>query len=249
MQTTPKRFLSRLLGLERARPGDRRLKTVLLHALRGALAQATGRGLTRCFSDVPKAEWREEIQGSERGFWEAVAKGEVTHEAWHHLDPEALAWFGLDAPALDDAIALDLGCGPRGVLTGFRHGNKVFVDSLLHEYLKLGLVQPEAGAGYVAGEGEWLPFKDASVGLVLCTNALDHMQRPAQVVEDIWRVLKPGGRLFVQVFYFERLLLGPESGHPFDFTYRDVKRLLKGFRTVKEINSLDGYTGLLEKPR
>lgn len=248
MQATPKRFLLRLLGFERARPGERRLKTILLHALRGTLAQATGQGLVSCFSEVPKDEWQDKIQGSERGFWESVAKGEVSHEAWHHLDPETLVWFGLDAPAFDDAVAMDLGCGPRGVLAGFRHGNKIFVDSLLHEYRKLGLVQPETGAGYVTGEGERLPFKNASVNLVLCTNALDHMQRPVQVVEDIHRVLKPGGQLFVQVFYFERLLLGPGSGHPFDFTYRDVKQLLKGFRTVKEINSLDGYTGLLEKP-
>ncbi len=128
MQTPPKRFLSRLLGFERARPGERRLKTLLLHALRGALAQATGKGLVSCFSEVPRGDWRDEIQGVERGFWKSVAKGEVPHEAWHHLDPETLAGFGLDTPASDGAPAMDLGCGPRGVLAGFRRGNKIFVD-------------------------------------------------------------------------------------------------------------------------
>jgi SAM-dependent methyltransferase len=51
----------------------------------------------------------------------------------------------------------------------------------------------------VAGVGERLPFRDASFDLVLCTQVLNYAASPAQVVDEIRRVLKPGGTIIVSV--------------------------------------------------
>jgi SAM-dependent methyltransferase len=46
-------------------------------------------------------------------------------------------------------------------------------------------------------EGEKLPFDDASFEIVLSDNVVDHAEDPRRIVEEIARVLAPGG-----LFYF-----------------------------------------------
>ena len=48
-----------------------------------------------------------------------------------------------------------------------------------------------------------LPFEDASFDGALCTEVLEHVRRPDQVLAEIARILKPGAALIVTVpFYF-----------------------------------------------
>lgn len=44
-----------------------------------------------------------------------------------------------------------------------------------------------------------LPIPDASFDAVLCTQVLEHLQKPLECVKEMHRVLKPGGRLFLTV--------------------------------------------------
>ncbi len=45
--------------------------------------------------------------------------------------------------------------------------------------------------------GEWLPFAPACFDLVICTQVLCYCENPFQVVQEIHRVLKPGGGLLL----------------------------------------------------
>jgi SAM-dependent methyltransferase len=47
----------------------------------------------------------------------------------------------------------------------------------------------------VAGDGARLPLRDASVGLVWCIHVLHHLADPLRVLDEIRRVLRPGGHL------------------------------------------------------
>jgi SAM-dependent methyltransferase len=49
------------------------------------------------------------------------------------------------------------------------------------------------------GVGECLSFASDSIDLVLCTQILEHVRRPVAITDEIYRVLKPGGRVFVSV--------------------------------------------------
>jgi SAM-dependent methyltransferase len=49
-------------------------------------------------------------------------------------------------------------------------------------------------AGFVAGRGQSLPFRDETFDGVLCMNALHHLPSYAEALREIYRVLKPGGR-------------------------------------------------------
>lgn len=42
-----------------------------------------------------------------------------------------------------------------------------------------------------------LPFAEASFGVVLCTEVLEHCVNPHQVIGEFYRVLKPGGKLIL----------------------------------------------------
>jgi ubiquinone/menaquinone biosynthesis C-methylase UbiE len=62
--------------------------------------------------------------------------------------------------------------------------------------------------------GECLPFGDASFDVVYSNNVLEHTSKPAQVLREAVRVLKPGGTLYVEVpnylSYYEGHYLIPQ---------------------------------------
>jgi SAM-dependent methyltransferase len=50
---------------------------------------------------------------------------------------------------------------------------------------------------HVNGDAHALPFADASFDGLFCLQVLEHVRDPKQVVKEMSRVLKPGGRFFV----------------------------------------------------
>ena len=44
-----------------------------------------------------------------------------------------------------------------------------------------------------------LPFSDGSYDRVVCASTLEHLSDPLQAVQEMWRVLKPGGRLLISM--------------------------------------------------
>jgi SAM-dependent methyltransferase len=66
--------------------------------------------------------------------------------------------------------------------------------------------QRSAEVGFVAGVGEKLPFRNDCFDIITAYDVFEHVERLEPVVEECWRVLKPGGVLY-SVF--------PPFFHPF----------------------------------
>jgi SAM-dependent methyltransferase len=51
----------------------------------------------------------------------------------------------------------------------------------------------------VVGDIHALPLPDASVGAIICSSVLEHVRDPLRAMQEMRRILKPGGLLFLYV--------------------------------------------------
>jgi SAM-dependent methyltransferase len=75
-----------------------------------------------------------------------------------------------------------------------------------------GLDVPENAGADVHGYAESMPIADDSFDFVLCTEVLEHVSEPAQVIKEVARVVRPGGHVFLTT-----PLYWPLHEEPYDF--------------------------------
>ena len=87
---------------------------------------------------------------------------------------------------------LDVGCGSKPYERLFQ----------VEQYIGLDIESEGTRARAVADhfyDGHRFPFVDASFDAVLCNQVLEHVFNPNEFVAEMYRVLKPGGRLILTV--------------------------------------------------
>ncbi len=104
------------------------------------------------------------------------------------------------------SVLLDAGAGECAYKKEFSHCRYFAVDLAIGErnwyYANLDCL------AYL----DRLPFADASFDAVLSTQTLEHLEWPRESVQEFYRVLKPGGRLFLTA-----PMAQAEHQMPFDF--------------------------------
>jgi SAM-dependent methyltransferase len=114
---------------------------------------------------------------------------------------------------------LDLGSGMGGYSREFAaRGAQVFaVDMMPPRVGGVGLHSIRASAAAV-------PLRDSSMDLVFCASLIEHVPRPAEILGEIERVLKPGGTCYVSFppYY------SPMGGHEYaPFHYLGQKMAMR----------------------
>lgn len=158
---------------------------------------------------------------SETAFWrrELTLQGDYSEFIAASLDPERMSRVfpsalapvvgGLRERFGSSLRALDVGCGPASLLSlGQLRGwfDLTGVDPLAEAYRAAMTRHGQEAAGRMeAGFGENLSelLAPESFHLVFACNALDHTQSPGRVLDQMCRMLKPGGVLFVQGYVRE----------------------------------------------
>lgn len=94
----------------------------------------------------------------------------------------------LDEHELADARCLEVGTG---------YGQ---CQSLVDDYTGIDIAYTSGRRidhGFVNASATGLPFKDATFDCVWTNHVMEHVDRPDLMLEEIWRVLKPGGLVFL----------------------------------------------------
>jgi len=101
-------------------------------------------------------------------------------------------------PISENDKLLEVGSGAHGLIFGFGANFAVGIDPLAVDYRRLFPKWQESTAT-IAANGAELPFDEASFDVVLSDNVIDHAEKPLRIVDEIVRVLRPGGLLYFTV--------------------------------------------------
>ncbi len=108
---------------------------------------------------------------------------------------------------LAGASVLDVGGGPGYFADAFRRAGAryIAIDADVGELSAAG----SPGPGTIVGSGMELPVRSAAVDLCYSSNVLEHVPRPWQMGDEMVRVTRPGGFVFLSF----TLWYGPWGGH------------------------------------
>lgn len=88
-------------------------------------------------------------------------------------------------------LILDIGCGSSKILEAVPNGIGVDLNFEKLRYRKL------LGVGLLQADVRGLPFKDRSVDEILCSELIEHVPKTGRPLEELERILKPGGVLIL----------------------------------------------------
>lgn len=130
--------------------------------------------------------------------------------------------------------ALDLGGGPGEL--------NAPLEARGYTYVNLDL--NPSGPGAVVGDAHDLPFDAESFDLVVSSDSLEHFHTPLVVLQEVERVLKPGGRLVVWVPFMHPF----HSNDYYRYTRLGIEHLLResGLRSISFEAPLGPLTVLVQ---
>lgn len=94
----------------------------------------------------------------------------------------------------------------------------------------------------IQGDALHLPVKDESLDTVVCTGVLEHVFDPKRAVEEIYRVLKGSGRVFLETPFMQTVHASPQDYYR--WTPDGLRRLLCDFE-ITEIEVVAGPASAL----
>jgi SAM-dependent methyltransferase len=200
--------------------------------------------------DEVRAYWEQHIHDLEitthpvgsRGFFDDL--DQYHFEKLHHL-LRLVDFNGYRGKAV-----LEVGCGAAVDLARFAKGGAVVsgVDLAASaiELASANFAQQGLDADLRVANGEVLPFPDNSFDLVYAHGVVQYTADPQRLVDEVRRVLKPGGEAVFQVYNRISWLNGLSKlmkvGLEHDdapvllkFTIGEFKRLVSGFSSVRVV--------------
>lgn len=178
-------------------------------------------------------------QEAEKAFWnkERYTRSHFSKDYWESELKNYCGKIKMDDFAGKDV--LEIGCGPKGMIHFISAKKKVGLDPLIEKYKELDILE-DGDVTHMVGVGEKIELADKVFDVVICFNVLDHSRIPEDVLKEIYRVLKPRGKLLFHshcvawwVGPVRFLLRYIDKPHPWHFFPREIREMIKaaGFKS------------------
>lgn len=111
-------------------------------------------------------------------------------------------------------VCLDLGCGDRSM------------DGVV------GMEYVDWPGNSLRGDCLSLPFRDNCADLILSQAVLEHVTNPDIAMQEMFRILRPGGILYVEIAFMQPVHMAPY--HYFNVTPHGLTWLLRNWNIIEQ---------------
>ncbi len=91
----------------------------------------------------------------------------------------------------------------------------------------------------IVGDAQDMPFGDATYSTILCTEVLEHIPNPQKAIDEMYRVLRPGGVLILTTRFLFPIHDAP--GDYWRFTPYSLKVLFTDWEIIEEESESDAF--------
>lgn len=171
--------------------------------------------------------------------------GEMTYSMWQYTKGEQTIKFYLNHSTVEEMFenkdVLDIGCGAGGKsLYYLSKGAKTVtgidvVEKYKEESESLAKELNLEGFKFVCGDASATEFENNSFDTIIMNDAMEHVNNPAGVLTEIHRILKPGGKLYVNFPPYNHPFgahLSDSIGIPWVHVFFSEKTLIKGYKEL-----------------
>lgn len=134
--------------------------------------------------------------------------GKMSYTEWQFQKGEQTIQFFLPYHSQEqmftDKTVLDIGCGGGGktcYYATFRPKKIIGIDIVPHYADEGNAFAQEKGladiAQFMTGDASRMPFEDATFDTIIMNDAMEHVDQPEKTLAECFRVLKPGGHLYI----------------------------------------------------
>jgi ubiquinone/menaquinone biosynthesis C-methylase UbiE len=151
---------------------------------------------------------------------------------------EHVARYVFALPYVEDKTVLDIACG-----TGYGLGylkakaSRVIGADVDLDAAKLARQECSENAGVLLGNGLELPFEDSIFDVVTSFETLEHIHRRDRFLEELHRVLKPGGQLILSTpnaIYTQPVDGKPSNPfHIFEYTPQELRSEIERYFEIE----------------
>ncbi|MDQ6996537.1 MAG: class I SAM-dependent methyltransferase [Mariprofundus sp.] len=146
----------------------------------------------------------------------------------------------------ESATILEIGCGPVCLASLLAQQCKTYLDPMADDFRRMFPGELPEDGEYLTSAAERIPKPSGSYDLIICLNMISHTLNPELVMNEIERLLKPGGKLILSIrthnqlearLHYLTIRMFPQlcsKTRPYYYTRKGIRRTLQRHFNIKE---------------